>query len=355
MTRYYLPVKVLATKGTQYLAKEVCSFLDEKISFSDLMGRGLIELNRFDLSDHILDCFSNDNIRVQIPDIRNHSVVVIHTQVPDVSQGIIELFALLDAIKNAQPKDVLVVFPYMPYSRSDVESVPRSSVMAFWMAQTINRAGVKKVILLDPHAPHIKHYFEPAADEISIIFLIADYLKNKFLLNCSSEEFVLVFPDTGAFERFSKLGNMLNLEMVYLTKTRQDNKENPNPGKVIGEVKGKNCWLIDDEILTGNTAINAVELLISNGAKSVSMIAVHAILRKAGENDNFVAELLQDSALKKIIITNSVPAADKVKGKDKFTIWNISSLLAEAISRSLKGDSLTELHRLEAVKLYNYK
>lgn len=352
MAKYYLPVKVFATKGTQYLAKEVCRFLDERISFPDLIERGLIRLNHFELSDHILDCFSNDNIRVQIPDIRNHSVVVIHTQVPDVNQGIIELFALLDAIKNAQPKDVLVVFPYMPYSRSDVEDLPRSSVMASWMAQTINRAGINKVMLLDHHASHIRYYFDPAADEISTIFLIADYLKNNFLLNCSSEEFVLVFPDDGAFKRFVNLGNILNLEMAYLTKTRHDNKENPDPGKVIGEVGGKKCLLIDDEILTGNTAINALELLISKRVKSVSMIAIHAILRKAGKNDNFVAGLFQDSAFEKIIITDSVPATDKVKGKDKFIILSISSLLAEAISRSLKGDSLTELHTLEAVKLY---
>lgn len=351
MTRYYLPVKVLATKGTQYLAKGVCGFLDEKISFPD-MEREPIELNRFDLSDHVLDCFSNDNIRVQIPDIRNHSVVVIHTQVPDVSQGIIELFALLDAIKNAQPKDVLVVFPYMPYSRSDVESIPRSPVMASWMAQTINRAGINRVMLLDPHSSHIRHYFDPAADEISAILLIADYLKNNFLLNCSSEEFVLVFPDTGAFERFGKLGNILNLETVYLTKTRRGTKENPDPGKVIGEVEGKNCLVIDDEILTGNTALNALKVLISKRVKSVSMIAIHPILRRAGKNDNFVAGLLQDSAFERIIITDSVPAADKIKGKDKFAILSISSLLAEAISRSLKGDSLTELHTLEAVKLY---
>jgi len=318
MTRHYLPVKVFATKDTQYLGEEVCRSL----------GVGL--------SDHVLDCFSNDNIRVQIPDITNHSVVVLHTQVPNVSQGIIELFALLDAIKNAQPKDIFVVFPYMPYSRSDVESVPRSSVMAAWMAQTINRVGVKKVILLDPHAPHVKHYFEPAADETFITTLVVDYLKNNVLSNCHPEEFVIVFPDTGAFERFGKLGKTLNLEMAYLTKTRQDNKENPSHGKVVGEVKSKHCWIIDDEILTGNTAMSTTKLLMLSGAQSISMIAVHGILRQARKDENFVAELLQGSALEKIILTNSIPTADKVKDKDKFIIWNIAPLLAEAISRLLK-------------------
>ena len=336
MTMYYPPVKVFATKGTQYLGIEVCRLLGKIISSPNNTATEPIALDSFGLSDHKLDCFSNDNIRVQIPDVRNHSVVVIHTQVPDVSHGIIELFALLDAIKNAQPKEVFVVFPYMPYSRSDIESVPHSSVMATWMAQSMKMFGVKKVILLDPHAPHAKHFFEPAANEVSIVPMIADYMIKNVLSGHSTDEFAIVFPDVGALERFGKLGKILNVEMVYLTKTRKDNKENPSHGVVVGDVNGKSCWLIDDEILTGNTVKSAVKMIMLAGAKSISAIAVHPILRKNGEDSNFVAESLQSSTLEQIILTNSIPLADKVKGKDKFTTWDVAPLLAEAISSVLE-------------------
>ncbi len=342
-----LPVKVLATSATQSFAQEVCSVLNNKIPFSTKSFKDLR------LSEHETVVFSNGNLLVKVPNVRGHQTVVLHTQAPPVHDQLFELFALLDAINNAQSEDVLLVFPYMPYSRSDIKDQPRISTMAAWMAREINRVSmVKKIILLDPHAPQIKHYFEPAADEVSAIYLIIDYLQNQFLPDRNVKDVVVVYPDAGAFKRFGKVAGMLKLETVFLTKTRNDNTETPDPGKVVGNVSGKDCIVFDDEIATGGTAISDADLLMKSGAKSVSMTAVHAILQKKDEPKDYVANLLEQSCIEKFVITDSVPVAHKIKNCTKFTVLSVAGLISEAINRSIQGGSLTELHTLDAVKLY---
>ena len=166
-------VKVFSTTGSEVLASEVCESLKPRLPDQLIPGRELV------LSRSNVQRFSNQNIQVQVDNVRGHFVVVIHTQVPPVNDGLIELFALLDAINNARPADVLLVFPYMPYVRSDRKNKPRISTMAHRLAHILSVSfEIKRVILLDPHDSHIKHYFNPVADEISAIYLMIDWMSS---------------------------------------------------------------------------------------------------------------------------------------------------------------------------------
>ena len=339
-------VKVFSTTGSEGLAKEVCENLQLRLPSQFRTG------DSFLLSETTVKRFSNDNLQVQVENVRGHFVVIIHTQVPPVNDRLIELFALLDAVNNARPADVLLVFPYMPYARSDRKNQPRISTMGRRLPQILTTSfGIKRVILLDPHDSHIKHYFDPAADEISAIYLLVDYLEREVFTSQPKEDTVIVFSDAGAAKRFGKIAYLLKLPVAYIDKDRPDNTESPQFNGVIGEVRGKLCVLIDDEILTGGTAIGDVEKLVSEGAASVYMLAIHAVLAKEGMSGADMVEQLEQSSVERFIVTNSIPHQLSAE-VTKFTVLSIAPLLAEAIKRAVLGESLTELHQLKNVTLY---
>jgi ribose-phosphate pyrophosphokinase len=344
-------VKVFSTRGTQVLAEEVCKELDKRIP------PFLKSDEELALSKVKVERFSNENLQVQVENVRGSFVVIIHTQVPPVSDGIIELFALLDAVENARPADILLVFPYMPYSRSDRKNKPRISVMGNKLPHIFsNSFGVKRVLLLDPHDTHIKHYFEPAADEITAIYLLVDYIQHNIISGMKNrEEAVIVFADAGSAKRFENVPALLNVPTAYIDKGRLDDKENPVLKRVVGEVGGKTCFLFDDEILTGGTAVRDADILKKEGAKSVIMFAVHPILNDKDKGSQEVIKKLENSPFEKIVVTETVPVQHKLKGNSRFVVLPVSGLLAEAIKRFVMNESLTELHNPENVNLYrNY-
>ncbi len=335
-------VKVFTTAGSEVLADKVCKSLESRLPEKLLLNR---------LGESNITRFSNENIQAQVEDVRDCFIVVIHTQAPPVNEGLIELFALLDAIANASPADLLLIFPYMPYSRSDRKNQPRISTMGHRLPNILTRSfGIKRALLLDPHDSHIKHYFYPAADEISAIYLMVDFLK-KELKGISRENGVVVFCDAGSVNKYKSVAYNLGLPTAYIDKDRPDNNENPRLTRVIGEIKGKSCLLIDDEILTGETAIGDAEILKKEGADLIYMSAVHPILNNRKTSQAEVIKKLDQSSIERFIITDSIPQDPNILSP-KFTVLSVASLLGEAIKRTVFGESLTELHRMENVNLY---
>ena len=339
-------VKIFSTTGSESLANKICESLKPRLPDQLVPGGKLI------LSKSNIQRFSNENIQIQVDNVRGHFVVVVHTQASPVNEGLIELFALLDAINNARPADILLVFPYMPYARSDKKNKPRISTMAHRLAHILTVSfGIKRVILLDPHGSHVKHYFYPAADEISAIYLMIDHLERKFFNIMSKKESVVVFSDPGSAARYKIVAYLLGLPTAYVEKDRPDDSETPKFSKIVGDVKGKCCLLLDDEILTGKTAIGDAEILKKEGAGSINMFAVHPILRDKTITQADLIKKLDNSPIERFIITNSIPQDPKILSS-KFTILSVASFLGEAIKRSILGQSLTELHQKDNVKLY---
>lgn len=348
MSNHAYPVKVFATTETAVLAEEVSKQLKKILpqEYQPEDGRILGRVN--------FEEFSNENIQAQlIDDVRGHFVVVIHTQTPPVHDGLFQLFNLLDAIKNARTADILLVFPYMPYARSDRKNKPRISVMAHRLANIISSSfGIKRVLLMDPHDSHVKHYFEPAADEITAINLVGDYLERKFFSIHPKSNCVMVFADAGAAKKYGTLAHNLQIASAYIDKDRPDDTENPEIKKVVGNVDERVCILIDDEILTGKTSVQDAETLIKEGSIEVHVFAIHGILNNKKSSQEAVIKKIDESPIRTIVMTDSIPVHHKIGSNQKFVVLSAIKLLAQAISRTVQDKSLTMLHDPENVDLY---
>jgi ribose-phosphate pyrophosphokinase len=342
-----IPVKIFATSGSEVLAREICSS-------GILLNPGEAALT---LSETGRVRFSNENLQTQPENVRGYCAVVVHTQTPPVNENLVELFSLLNSIKNAHPRKILLVFPYMPYSRSDRKNKPRISTMAKVVADIISKVfEIKNVLLLDSHASHVKHYFNPDADEVTAIPLILDHLEHEFFTVYDKDNCVLVFPDAGATKRFDDARIQLGLPSAYIEKYRKDHTESPKPINVVGDVRGKTCIMLDDEVLTGGTAKEDAQFLRrpEHGAKDVYMVAVHAPLMNKKMTDVQLVNDLSDpsSGLSGFVFTNSTPVEQKVGGNPKFKVLSVASLLAMAISRVVNDLSVSDLYDISKVSLY---
>lgn len=342
------PVKVFATRGSDVLAAEICDALQSRLPDGVQPG-GCLTLAKHEVTE-----FSNENMLVKVENVRDHFVVVIHTQVPPVDTHIVELFHLLDAIKGSKSDTILLVFPYMPYSRSDKKDKPRISTMGnlFPRLLTGDPLEIRRVILLDPHDSHLKHYFYTAADEITAIYLLIDFLEREIFTIKPRENGVVVFSDIGAAKRYEAIPRILGLPEAYIAKERPEEGP-PKIKEVVGMVNGRDCMLFDDEMLSGGTILGDAEELLKEGAESVCALVVHPILAdKELATTNELIQKLERSCIERFIVTNSVPVLHKLEGTKKFTVISIAGLLAEAIKRTILGQSLTELYNPATVPLY---
>jgi len=212
---------------------------------------------------------------------------------------------------------------------------------------------VRRFLLVDPHDGHLKHYFKPVADEVTSLFIFAKWIEEDFFLRHKREECVIVFADQGAAKNFKELAYLLKLPSAYIDKDRPDNLESVKVKKIIGNTEGKICIMIDDEILTGGTAINDALLLREEGkAKKVIMCAVHPILMCKKKSVEEIMRSIDSSPIEELVVTNSVPLFDKAKLSKKLKVVSIEALLAESISRIILDKSLSDLHEYKNIKFY---
>lgn len=206
---------------------------------------------------------------------------------------------------------------------------------------------VRRVLLMEPHNAHIKQYFNPTADEVPVVPLLVDHIQHSLIKKFSPDDCTLVFADAGAAKRFEEVPAKLGIDPTYMYKYRADNSESPSVKGIAGKVEGRHCFILDDEVLTGNTVFKDAELLKSKGAASVRVLAVHGILADKTLSPDALMKRFDDSPVDEFVFTDTVPLADKVAlAPGKFTILPIAPLLAEASARLVLGHSLSELHRL---------
>lgn len=334
-------VKVFSTTKTAPLGADVERELAramEGMSHEYCVEHGAVTVNRF----------SNENMEVQVENVRDHVVVVLHTQAPPVSDGLVELLGLLDAINNAHPRRTFLAFPYMPYARSDRKNRPRISVLGQRIPEILNEVlGVRRVLLVEPHATHMKQYFIPTADEIPATPLIVQHIRDTMKAELANGECVLVFADSGAAKRYEELPFTLGMDQAFIHKSRTDHSESPTIRALTGEVRGRHCVLIDDEILTGNTVLKDAKLLKEAGAATVRMYATHAVFADQKMDEAALMKKLANSDVDQFIVTDTIPLGAKVAhAPEKFTVIPVAPLLGEAIKRMIVGESLSELHRI---------
>lgn len=279
--------------------------------------------------------FSNENMMVQIDEnVRESDVFVIQPSCPPVSDGIIELLITIDALHHASAGRITAVLPYFPYVRSDKKDRPRISIAARLMADLLETAGATRVLTCDLHSPQIQGFFRIPVDQLIAAPIICDYLR----ANRDLKDYVLVASDIGEGKEVGRYANRLNLPVAIVDKRRDGDDESPIATNLIGDVEGKVALIVDDEIASGGTLIEASRFVLKHGATAVEAAAVHGIL--SGK----AIERLGPAPIRSVLVTDTVPLP-RDKKIDKLHTVSVASLFAEALKAIHDGDSVSSLFR----------
>ena len=277
--------------------------------------------------------FADGEIYIEINEnIRGNSVFVIQSTSAPVNDNIMELLLCIDALRRSSAKNITAVIPYFGYARQDRKVAPRTSISAKVVSNLITNAGANRIVTVDLHAGQIQGFFDIPVDNLFTTPMFAKYIKKKF----KTKNLICVSPDVGGVQRTRGLATKLKIDLAIIDKRR------PEAGKsevmnIIGDVKGKNCIIVDDIIDSGGTIVNAVEALKKAGATDVYVFVTHAVL--SGE----AADKITKSKIKKLIITDTINNFLKIKNNSKIEVISIAPLMAEAINRISNSTSVSDL------------
>lgn len=287
-----------------------------------------------ELSPCKITTFADGEIQVEIHEsVRGQNVFVIQSTCPPVNQNYMEFFIILDALKRASAASITAVIPYYGYARQDRKVAPRAPISAKCIADLLTTAGADRVVALDLHAAQIQGFFNCPVDHLFAIPTLARAWRERYGVG---EEFVAVSPDAGGVERCRAFAKRIESSIAIIDKRRSA----PNEAKamhLIGDVKDKTAIIIDDLIDTAGTLTQAVDSLMKNGAKRVFAFASHPVLSGPA------VSRIQESALEKVWVTDTIPLSEAAKASGKFEVISISKVLAEAIKRIHGNDSVSEL------------
>lgn len=276
--------------------------------------------------------FKNDNNFVQILEtVRDKDIFLIQTTEPPVNERIMELLITIDAVKRASAKRITVVLPYYMYSRSDKKDQPRIPVTAKLLAQLIEAAGANRVLTCDLHNKAIQAYFNINCDVLTGQSLLQKYFDLKDIDNK-----VVVATDAGSSKKAYKYAEHFGCPIALVDKRRDGNDDRAIASSVIGDIKGKNALVFDDEVDTAGSIMETVEVIKRFGAKDVYVGCTHGVLSGPA------IERLRNSEIKELVTTNTIPLP-KEKQIDKIVVVSISELFGEAIKRIHEESSIGEL------------
>lgn len=313
----YKDIKIFSGSAHPALGQAICTHLGLPLGRSRLVR------------------FSNDNMLVQIEEnVREADAFVVQPSCSPVSDGLVELLITLDALKHASAGRITAVLPYFPYARSDKKDRPRISITARLIADLLQTAGANRVLTMDLHSPQVQGFFHIPVDQLLAAPIICDYL----LATRELQEYVLVAGDIGEAKGVEAYAHRLHLPVAIVDKRRYGDDEQPKAVHLIGEVAGKTALIVDDEIASGGTVVEAARFVAEQGATAIEAVAVHGIL------SGHAVERLAQSPLRSVVVTDSVPIPPE-KRRDKLTVLSVAPLFAAAIKAIHHGDSVSALFR----------
>jgi len=306
-------LKIFTGTANPALAKEISDYIGVPLGKS-LCGR-----------------FNNGEIQVMINEsVRGNDCFIIQSTGAPVNDNLMEMLIMVDALKRASARHITVVVPYYGYARQDRKTRGREPISAKLVADLMSAAGVTRVVTMDLHAGQIQGFFNVPVDHLMSASLLADSVKSKNLDNLT-----IVSPDLGGVTRARDLADRVGAPIAIIEKRR------PEPGvakvmNIIGDVKGRNCFIVDDIVDTAGSLCEGAKALAAYGAKGVYAAVCHPVLTDPA------TERIKNSNLKELIVTNSLPIS-KDKMQDKLTVLSIAPLLGEAILRIFHDASVSQL------------
>lgn len=305
-------LKIFTGNANPELAQEICDYLG------------------IELGDSVVSQFSDGEINVEIDEsVRGKDVYIVQPTCEPGNNNIMELLIMIDAIRRASARRITAVLPYYGYARQDRKSRGREPITAKLIANLITKAGCRRILTMDLHAQQIQGFFDVPVDHLYAAPIIADYFASLNL-----DDIVVVSPDIGGVARARKFAEILHAPLAIIDKRRPK----PNVSEVmniIGDINGKNVILIDDIIDTAGTITNAAKALKERGAKDVYASCSHPVLSGPA------IERLNDSPIKEVVTTNSIPTA--AKNCDKIKVLSVAPLFGEAIMRIFQDASVSKM------------
>ncbi len=308
-------IKLFTGNAHKELAKEVAAYLEIPVG------------------DATATTFSDGEIMVQINEnVRGTDVFVLQPTCMPINYNIMELLLIADALKRASAKRITAVMPYYGYARQDRKVQPRVPISAKLVADLITAAGINRILTMDLHAAQIQGFFNIPVDNLYASPVLLDYLQEKY----TTKKLVIVSPDAGGVERARAFAKMLQCSIAIVDKRREAANVSQIMN-VIGEVEKKDTIILDDMIDTGGTIIQAADALTKKGARQVVAACTHAVLSGSA------IEKVNNSAIKELIVTNTIPFDSKKEQCKKLTVLSIAPLLGEAIKRIHEESSVSSL------------
>lgn len=306
-------VKVFSLTSNRELAEDISKTIGCPLSSCDILR------------------FADGEVNVNINEtVRGHHVFVIQPTSSPVNEHLMELLIMIDALKRASAQTINIVMPYYGYCRQDRKAKSRQPISAKLVADLLQVAGATRVIAMDLHAAQIQGFFNIPIDNFMGLPILVNYLLDKNL-----DSICVVSPDHGGATRAREYAKVLEAPIAIIDKRRPE----PNKAKVmniIGDVKGKNCVLVDDICDTAGTLCAASEALMEAGALSVYAACTHGILSDPA------VQRIAASPIKEMIITNTIAQPDSKK-IDKIKVLSVGALLGHGILKILSDEPLSGL------------
>mgnify|MGYP000860141362 FL=1 len=269
--------------------------------------------------------------------VRDKDVYVIQSTSTPVNENLMEVLVFLDAVKRSSCRSITCIIPYFGYARQDRKSRPREPITCKLVADLLVTAGADRVVTFDIHALQEQGFFDCQMDSLSAMPLIAHTLVQECKGDFSN--LVIVSPDHGGVVRARNVADHMGapIPIAVIDKRRNDQYQ-PEAMNVIGDVKGKECYIVDDMIDTAGTAVMAAKALKDNGAKSVKMAATHAVLSDPAH------DRLKASVFDELLFTDTIPLPAKFADMDKIKIVSVAPMIAGVIKRIQEGQPISPVY-----------
>jgi ribose-phosphate pyrophosphokinase len=305
------PIKFFTARASTYLAEKIAK------SFGTELGRTSV----YQFSDGEFQPAYDESVR-------GCTVFIIQSTFPP-GDNLLELLMMIDAAKRASADKVVAVIPYFGFARQDRKDRPRSAIGAKLVANLLTAAGVDRIMTMDLHADQLQGFFDVPVDHLYASALFVPYIKELQLDNLA-----IAAPDMGGTKRANAYSRFLNASMVICYKLRKK----PNVVeeiKAIGEMEGKNIVIVDDMVDTAGTVAFAAGMMKSEGAKSVRVVATHAVL----SGPAFTR--IEQSPIDELIVTDTIP----LKGQcDKIKVISVAEHFAEVIQKVYNFQSISDTY-----------
>ena len=307
-------ISIFAGSSGQIFAERMCSYMGKQLGSSEVIT------------------FSEGNTFVRVNEsVRDRDVFLVQPIGLNANNEFVEILFWMDAFKRANALTVTLVMPYFGYGKGDKKDEPRVSIRARVCAECMELAGADRFVTMDLHAQQLQGFFKRPMDHLYASPMLCEVIKR-----VGTDNMVVVSPDAGYAKQAHKFADVLGLPIAIGDKTRTDHTENAQVLEVIGDVKGKNCLIVDDFTISGGTLINLAESLRARGALEITAMLSHNIISKRG------VEKINASPIKTVYSTDTVYNPNII-GQEKFRTVSVAPMFAETVMRYYNYQSVNSM------------